>query len=172
MAFSQNPPCGQCAELIVAESAGGESLFRSKRGGTLLQKFLPLKRSDAFFLAGMLQREAHFDDRLHAARGVDHVGHAIAGQHQQTVIGAQARVADNGNRAVLGHLADSGGDFFQRDGVPVGMFSCVALPAAAGRESMKNTWFSLRFFHKSMNWSAVTGVKRRKGHCRPRWQPR
>jgi len=32
MAFSQNPPCGQCAELSVAESAGLEKACVGRNG--------------------------------------------------------------------------------------------------------------------------------------------
>ena len=56
-----------------------------------------------------LHTQPHLDDGLHATGGVHQFLHAAAGEDEQAVVGAQARVADNGHGAVFGHLIGAGG---------------------------------------------------------------
>ena len=71
--------------------------------------------------AGGLRFQAHLAHGLHAARGIDHIRDAVAGQDQQAVISAQARIADDRHGPVFGYFIDSGRDFLQRNGVPFRM---------------------------------------------------
>ena len=71
-------------------------------------------------------------DSLHAAHGLHHIGDAVAGEHQQGVIGTQAGIADDGDGPVLGNLVPACLDSFQGQCVPVGMFGLFGFAGLLG----------------------------------------
>ena len=71
-------------------------------------------------------------DSLHAAHGLHHIGDAVAGEHQQGVIGTQAGIADDGDGPVLGNLVPACLDSFQGQGVPVRMFGLFGFAGLLG----------------------------------------
>lgn len=71
-------------------------------------------------------------DSLHAAHGLHHIGDAVAGEHQQGVIGTQTGIADDGDGPVLGDLVPAGLDSFQGQCVPVGMFGLLGFAGLLG----------------------------------------